>query len=119
MFQTPTAESKERNQAEQTAVVPKPRIGPAFAIGAHVGNQAILRRLSPAPSSMQRKLEIGAVNDPLEAEADQVADRVMRMPDSEVAVSSANSQVSRKCAACEEEAHRRSECRRRCAAARA
>src|SRR6185312_12742651 len=103
MFQTPTAESKERNQAEQTAVVPKPRIGPAFAIGAHVGNQAILRRLSPAPSSMQRKLEIGAVNDPLEAEADQVADRVMRMPDSEVAVISANSQVSRKCAACEEE----------------
>jgi hypothetical protein len=30
---------------------------------------------------LQRKLAIGAVNDPLEHEADLVADRVMRMPD--------------------------------------
>jgi hypothetical protein len=31
--------------------------------------------------SLQRKLAIGATNDPLEHEADRVADRVMRMPD--------------------------------------
>jgi hypothetical protein len=30
---------------------------------------------------LQKKLAIGAVNDPLEHEADRVADRVMRMPD--------------------------------------
>jgi hypothetical protein len=44
---------------------------------------------------LQRKLEIGAVNDPLEHEADAVADKVMRMP---VALF-----VQRKCAKCEEE----------------
>jgi hypothetical protein len=38
------------------------------------GNQALLRQL-------QAKLSIGAVNDPLEHEADAAADRVMRMPE--------------------------------------
>ncbi len=33
-------------------------------------------------NSLQRKLTIGASNDPLELEADRVADQVMRMPDS-------------------------------------
>ena len=36
-----------------------------------------------AQISIQAKLEIGAVDDPLEREADAVADRVMRMPDSQ------------------------------------
>ena len=41
---------------------------------------------SPTPPSLpplplQRKLTIGSVDDPLEHEADRVADRVMRMPD--------------------------------------
>jgi hypothetical protein len=44
---------------------------------------------------LQRKLAIGAVNDPLETEADAMADRVMRMPDKPL--------VQRKCAECEEE----------------
>jgi hypothetical protein len=61
-----------------------------------VGNQASLRRL-------QLKLEIAAVDDPLEREADEVADKVMRMPDSALSLSPAPAQVSRKCAACEEE----------------
>ena len=30
---------------------------------------------------MQAKLEVGAVDDPLEREADRVAEQVMRMPD--------------------------------------
>jgi len=44
-------------------------------------------RAPPLPSApppfgvMQRKLAIGAVNDPLEHEADRVADQVMRTPD--------------------------------------
>ncbi len=43
--------------------------------------------------AIQRKLEIGAVNDPLEHEADRVADKVMRMPAAPFA--------QRKCADCE------------------
>ena len=59
------------------------------------GNQAALRRLSQTTIRIQPKLEIGAVNDPLEAEADLMADRVMRMTEAPL--------VQRKCAACEEE----------------
>ncbi|MGO9236993.1 MAG: DUF4157 domain-containing protein [Methylocella sp.] len=59
-------------------------------------------RLSP-PFLLQRKLAIGAVDDPLEHEADRVADQVMRMPDPELSFGAAPPQVSRKCAACEEE----------------
>jgi outer membrane protein OmpA-like peptidoglycan-associated protein len=61
-----------------------------------LGNQASLRRL-------QTKLRVGSVNDPLEREADAVADRVMRMPAPDLSLASAPTQVSRKCAACEEE----------------
>jgi outer membrane protein OmpA-like peptidoglycan-associated protein len=43
---------------------------------------------------IQRKLSVGAVNDPMEQEADAVADQVMRMPDT---------MVQRKCSYCEEE----------------
>jgi len=38
------------------------------------------------PSRLQAKLRIGAVNDPLEREADQIADRVMRAADAPNAV---------------------------------
>jgi outer membrane protein OmpA-like peptidoglycan-associated protein len=55
------------------------------------------------PGVIQRKLAVGRVDDPLEHEADRVADRVMRMPDPEISTTSAPLQISRKCAACEEE----------------
>jgi len=45
--------------------------------------------------AIQRKLTVGAPDDPLEDEADQMADKVMRMPEP--------SFVQRKCTACEEE----------------
>ncbi len=67
------------------------------------GNQAMLRRLSPARIGVQPKLEIGAVDDPLEREADRVADEVMRMPAPAPSFSDAPPQISRKCAACEKE----------------
>ncbi len=57
----------------------------------------------PLPGPIQAKLKIGAVNDPLEHEADRVADQVMRMPDPEVSISAVLPQISRKCAECEEE----------------
>lgn len=44
---------------------------------------------------IQCKLTVGAVDDPLEAEADAMADKVMRMP--------ANNFIQRKCSKCEEE----------------
>jgi hypothetical protein len=54
--------------------------------------------------AVQTKLMVGAVNDPLEHEADRIADQVMRMPAPSLAPSSTPIGVSRKCAACEEEA---------------
>ncbi|MGN6297119.1 MAG: eCIS core domain-containing protein, partial [Ginsengibacter sp.] len=47
------------------------------------------------PVFIQRKLSVGAVDDPLEDEADNMADKVMRMPEQNF--------IQRKCAHCEEE----------------
>ncbi len=63
---------------------------------AQIGSQALLRRLQP-------KLTVGAIDDPLEAEADKVADLVMRQEDPAVSLTHAPPSVSRKCAECEEE----------------
>lgn len=52
---------------------------------------------------LQAKLEIGPVDDPLEREADEAADRVMRMPDPRIALSRADPKVRCKCAKCEDE----------------
>jgi hypothetical protein len=57
----------------------------------------------PPQPGIQRKLVVGQVNDPLEHEADRVADQVMRMPDSALSFTATPPQISRKCAACEEE----------------
>ncbi|MBS1510474.1 MAG: DUF4157 domain-containing protein [Bacteroidetes bacterium] len=60
----------------------------------------------PAAASgvkVQRKLSIGAVNDPLEYEADAVADKVMSMQQLPVSGSAVNAGLQRKCAHCEEE----------------
>jgi Domain of unknown function (DUF4157) len=62
----------------------------AVAVRPRTGNQANLRRL-------QAKLTVGAVNDPLEQEADAAADRLMRMADPRIA-HSAPPTLSRKCA---------------------
>lgn len=48
------------------------------------------------------KLEVGPVDDPLETEADRVAERAMRMPDGVVPVALSADRVSRKCA-CEDD----------------
>jgi hypothetical protein len=50
---------------------------------------------------VQPKLAIGPVDDPLEREADAVADRVMRMSNPALSISTAPEQISRKCASCE------------------
>ncbi|WP_428223898.1 DUF4157 domain-containing protein [Flavobacterium sp.] len=53
---------------------------------------------------VQTKLAVGASNDSYETEADSVADKVMQMNSSDSAsISSGQTAVQRKCAACEEE----------------
>jgi hypothetical protein len=65
--------------------------------------------LSPGPAGrarqavMQTKLTVGSVNDPLEREADTVADRVVRMAEPGPMSTAAPKRLNRKCAACEEE----------------
>jgi hypothetical protein len=53
--------------------------------------------MESAAVNVQCKLTVGAVNDPMEAQADAVADQVMRMPE--------NALIQRKCTECEEEEH--------------
>jgi hypothetical protein len=55
------------------------------------------------PRRLQRKLTIGAVNDPLEHEADRVADQVMRAPHRNLSIAPA--QVQRLCTECSDEAN--------------
>jgi hypothetical protein len=52
---------------------------------------------------MQPKPAFGPIDDPLEHEADSIADQVMRTPDPKFSVTAASLQISRKCSACEEE----------------
>jgi outer membrane protein OmpA-like peptidoglycan-associated protein len=63
--------------------------------------RSLAARRLPAP--IQAKLKIGPVDDPLEHEADRVADQVMRVAAEGIALTSAPPQVSRKCGACESE----------------
>jgi Domain of unknown function (DUF4157) len=55
------------------------------------------------PLPLQAKLAIGRTDDPLEREADLVAAHVMRVPDRALPIGLARPQISRKCAACNEE----------------
>jgi hypothetical protein len=63
----------------------------------------VIGELSSAPIGVQAMLTINQPRDAYEQEADRVADQVMRMTEADIAVSRAPAQVSRKCAACEEE----------------
>jgi hypothetical protein len=58
---------------------------------------------SAQPGLIQPKLAIGPVNDPLEREADAVADRVMRISNPALSISTAPEEISRKCADCEKD----------------
>lgn len=55
------------------------------------------------PGVVQTKLAVAGANDPLEREADRVADQVIGMPDAQTSVTAGSPQLSRKCAACDEE----------------
>src|SRR4029077_10177372 len=49
---------------------------------------------SSAPLRLPPKLAFGAANDPLEHEADRVADQLMRMPNADLSVAAAPAQLS-------------------------
>ena len=51
--------------------------------------------MESAAANVQCKLTVGAVNDPMEAQADAVADQVMRMPE--------NALIQRKRTECDED----------------
>jgi hypothetical protein len=55
------------------------------------------------PGPIQANLNVGAIDDRLEHEADRVADQVVRMPAAKVSVAASSPQVSRNCGACEDE----------------
>ena len=61
----------------------------------HQSSQDFLFNRSGKSLPIQCKLSVGAVDDPLEHEADAMADKIMRMPDTPF--------IQRKCAECEEE----------------
>jgi hypothetical protein len=52
---------------------------------------------------IQRKLEIGKDDGPLERDADRLADQVMRMPETQARASATVPVIQRECAACSEE----------------
>jgi hypothetical protein len=58
---------------------------------------------TPLLGVIQAKLVVGPVDDPLEHEADRVADQMVRMPVPGVSTAAGPTQLSRKCTACEEE----------------
>ena len=65
--------------------------------------------------AIQRKVTIGSPADPLEHEADAVADKVMRMAEP-ASIGAAAAAIQRKCAACEEEDKRQVRTKRTTAA---
>jgi outer membrane protein OmpA-like peptidoglycan-associated protein len=90
-----TAPTQAVREMDRTRTIASVQMLPAAG---YSGNQSALRKFSRIAPRVQYKMQIGAANDPLEAEADRVADRVMRMPDQ---ITSAV--LRRKCAACDEE----------------
>ena len=78
------------------------------SIGLHSPSESGSPTQHPA-LALQRKLEIGAANDPLEREADDTAEHILRMPQPAHDVTMDSSHRLRRCAACEkdEEQHGR------------
>ena len=87
----------------QPAIAPPPSPARCQAPPSAVHTPAPGPRWNIGGLPVQPKLAIGAVDDPLEHEADRVADQVTRMTTPAPFVSSAPQQVRRKCSACEEE----------------
>jgi hypothetical protein len=100
---SPRAGSLHRGATERALATPRatraPRSFAAIPVFAP-GERAAVASAAPR-IALQRKLAIGEVNDPLEHEADRVAERVMRMPDPLAATTRSGAPVLRRKCACE------------------
>ncbi|CAM5737590.1 hypothetical protein MAUB1S_02907 [Mycolicibacterium aubagnense] len=92
-----TFASTQRTAAQQQSIP-----GPAAGRRPVDRNRTARPSQVPIPGTIQPKLTTGAVNDPLEHEADRVADHVMRMAAAAPLIAAAPQQVSRSCASCQE-----------------
>jgi hypothetical protein len=131
MFAPLVAKPKAKSAEPQRSAVAAQRSGRTATAQVQllqrtIGNQALARLLaqragaaSNAPGPIQTKLKVGAVNDPLEHEADRVADRVMRMPAPEISAAAAVPRGHCKCAECEGTKLQRKSARPRAAAGEA
>lgn len=88
-------------QAQET--VEQPRIQEQDSVQDADQAPRISRDFSMVPVALQARLVVGAVDDPLEHQADRMADQVMGMAEPMPAIAAAGALVQRKCAACEEE----------------
>jgi hypothetical protein len=73
--------------------------------GHHFGRMRVHAESNNEGLRIQPKLQIGPVDDPLEREADHVAETVMRMPDREGQVLQRKCACGGSCPKCEEEAN--------------
>jgi hypothetical protein len=106
MFAPPVAKPKSASRDRSAVAAQRPgqtALAQWQLLQRTIGNQAMNRLLaqragaaSNAPGPIQAKLKVGAVNDPLEHEANRVAGQVMGMPAPGVSVAAAPPQVSRK-----------------------
>jgi hypothetical protein len=88
-------DSKRDSMQERATQSSPSNTSPASAIVPQSSLQDTSEPLYFSPLPIQCKLSVGAVDDPLETEADAIADKVMRMPES--------SFIQRKCFQCEDE----------------
>lgn len=77
-------------------------VEPEAPLSAPLSRQFNLTRIPLLPPQVQRKASVSSPEDPLEREADEVADKVMRMAEPG-SIGSTPVAVQRKCAACEDE----------------
>jgi hypothetical protein len=84
-----------------------PAVAPVMSAFAYQQNGSVVNGMNNSPGAMpasiQPKLSIGSADDPLEHEADSMADKVMRMQMPDPINFSSSTALYRKCAHCEEE----------------
>src|SRR6266705_3194415 len=102
-------DSGSRGAKRADAALARAALSPCDMLNRTLGNQGVQRLLRAR--QMQAKLAVSEPHDPLEQEADRVADEVMRMPEPAVGPADAisprrPSSIQRRCSECEEELQR-------------
>jgi uncharacterized protein DUF4157 len=91
--------ASEPGARRERAPAPTGEVPKLLQLGTALGNRTTTELL--AGGLLQRKVAIGPADDPLEREADRVAERVLAQPENAAeSISSTGAAVRRKCAAC-------------------